>query len=303
MAKKIVASKSGLGLKDEGFLTWFFGRRKQGSRFGLILTHIILVFACILAIYPVLRIVTVSLRPGDRLLSTSLRIIPEDASFSNFKYVILEKDFLRWLWNSLMITLSTAAIGVMIAASSAYAFARWEFKGKRSGLIFLFVTQMIPASMLMIPLYILAVKLQLVNTWRGLVIAYSVSSVPFSIWILKGYYETIPIELEEAALIDGTSRMGAFYKIILPLSTPSLAIAFLFNFTQAWNDFLLARVMLAKPEMYTWPRGLQAMQQQFRTEWGAFSAAAILVSIPVMILFLISSKYLISGLTVGSVKG
>lgn len=289
--------------KDSGFLTWLFGKRKQGSRFGLLLTHIILILCCVMAVYPVLRILTVSLRPGNRLLSTSLAIIPEDASLNNYRYVILEKDFLRWLWNSLVITVSTAFIGVMIAASSAYAFARWEFKGKRSSLIFLFVTQMIPASMLMIPLYILAVKLNLVNTWRGLVIAYSVSSVPFSIWILKGYYETIPIELEEAALIDGTSRMGAFYRIILPLSTPSLAIAFLFNFTQAWNDFLLARVMLAKPEMYTWPRGLQAMQQQFTTEWGAFSAASIMVSIPVMALFLFSSKYLISGLTIGSVKG
>lgn len=286
-----------------GFLRWLFGKRKQGSRFGHFLTHVILILACIVAIYPVLRIFTVSLRPGNRLLSTSLAVIPADASFENYRYALFEKDFLRWLWNSLVITLSTALIGVMIAAASAYAFARWEFKGKRSGLIFLFMTQMIPASMLMIPLYILAVKLGLVNTWRGLVIAYSVSSVPFSIWILKGYYETIPIELEEAALIDGTSRMGAFYRIILPLSTPSLAIAFLFNFTQAWNDFLLARVMLAKPEMYTWPRGLQAMQQQFTTEWGAFSAASIMVSIPVMILFLFSSKYLISGLTVGSVKG
>ena len=289
--------------RGNGFLDWFFGKRKKGSRFSLCLTHLVLIVACVIAIYPVLRIFTVSLRPGDRLLSTSLAIIPPDASFENYRRVIFEKDFLRWLWNSLVITLSTATIGVMLAAASAYGFARWEFRGKRSSLIFLFVTQMIPASMLMIPLYILAVRLGLVNTFRGLVIAYSVSSVPFSIWILKGYYETIPIELEEAALIDGTSRMGAFYRIILPLSTPSLAITFLFNFTQAWNDFLLARVLLTKPEMYTWPRGLQAMQQQFTTEWGAFSAASILVSIPVMILFLFSSKYLISGLTVGSVKG
>ncbi len=289
--------------RREGFFNWFFGRRRKGSRFGLALTHVVLIFFCLMAVYPVLRIVTVSLRPGDRLLSTSLEIIPPDATLDNYKKTLFEKDFLRWIWNSLVITVSTAVIGVMIASTSAYAFARWNFKGKNAALIFLFATQMIPAAMLMIPLYILAVKFQLINTWRGLIVAYSVSSVPFSIWILKGYYDTIPIELEEAALIDGTSRMGAFYRIILPLSTPSLAIAFLFNFTQAWNDFLLARVILARPEMATWPLGLQRMQNLFRTEWGAFSAGALMVSVPVMILFFFSSKYLVSGLTVGSVKG
>lgn len=289
--------------RQESFVSWLFGARRGGSRAGLALTHLVLIFACFMAVYPVLRILTVSLRPGDRLLSTSLAIIPPDWSFDNYRLVLFEKDFLRWLWNSLVITLSTAAIGVIIASTSAYAFARWNFRGKNGALVFLFATQMIPAAMLMIPLYILAVRLGLINTWRGLVVAYSVSSVPFSIWILKGYYDTIPVELEEAALIDGTSRMGAFYRIILPLSAPSLAIAFLFNFTQAWNDFLLARIILARPEMATWPLGLQRMQLQFRTEWGAFSSGALLVSIPVMILFFFSSKYLVSGLTVGSVKG
>lgn len=290
--------------KETSLADWLFKpSRSKGSRIGRLLTHIVLLAACAIAVYPVLRIVTVALRPGDRLLSTSLALIPPDASLENFETVLFKKDFLRWLWNSLVITVSTAAIGVMVASTSAYAFARWNFKGKNGALVFLFATQMIPAAMLMIPLYILAVRFGLINTWRGLVVAYSVGSVPFSIWILKGYYDTIPVELEEAALIDGTSRMGAFYRIILPLSAPSLAIAFLFNFTQAWNDFLLARIILAKPEMATWPLGLQRMQNLFRTEWGAFSAGALLVSVPVMLLFFASSKYLVSGLTVGSVKG
>jgi arabinogalactan oligomer/maltooligosaccharide transport system permease protein len=128
--------------------------------------------------------------------------------------------------------------------------------------------------------------------------------VAFSIWILKGYYDTIPRELEEAALIDGAGRMETFRKIILPLSTPSLAIVFLFNFTQAWNEYLFARIILGNAkEIWTWPLGLQSLQQQFLTEWGMFAAGAFLVTIPVVILFLYSSKYLISGLTLGSVKG
>lgn len=286
-----------------GFAYWLFHRGKDGSRFGRLLTHLVLILACIAAAYPILRVMSVSLRPGDRLLSTSLAIIPPDATLENYRVVLFDKGFFLWIWNSLVITVTTATIGVLLASASAYAFARWEFKGKNASLVFLFATQMIPAAMLMIPLYIIAVKLGLIGTWKGLVIAYSVSSIPFSIWMLKGYYDTIPIELEEAALIDGTSRFGAFYRIILPLSTPSLAICFLFNFMTAWNDYLLARIILQKPGMWTWPLGLQSMVMQFRTEWGAYSAGAILVSIPVMILFFISSKWLISGMTLGSVKG
>jgi arabinogalactan oligomer/maltooligosaccharide transport system permease protein len=191
----------------------------------------------------------------------------------------------------------------MVASTSAYAFSRWNFPGRNPSLIFLLATQMIPGSMLMIPIYVIAARTGLINTWRGLVIAYSVSAVPFSIWILKGYYDSIPMELEQSAMVDGATRMQAFFRIILPLSTPALAIAFLFNFTQAWNDFLLARIMLQQTELYTWPLGLQSMQRQFMTQWGEFSAAALMVSVPVMIMFLTSSRWLISGLTVGSVKG
>ncbi len=284
-------------------LAWLFKRTRNGSPIGIAMTYLVLILACIAAVYPILRVASVSLRPGDRLLSTDLSIIPPDATLDNYRAVLQDTKFPNWLWNSLVITLSTSFIGVMIASTSAYAFSRWNFRGKKAGLIFLFATQMIPAAMLMIPLYILAARLGLINTWRGLVIAYSVTAVPFSIWILKGYYDTIPTELEEAAMIDGASRMGAFLKIILPLSTPSLAIAFLFNFTQVWNDYLLARIMLQREEMFFWTQGIRTFADNFRTQWGLYSSASLIVSIPVMVLFLASSKYLISGLTVGSVKG
>jgi len=281
----------------------FFVRSRGDSPAKRIVIHIVLIFACFLAIYPVVRVFTISIRPGNRILSTDLSIIPEGASFETYRNVIRDTEFLLWIWNSVSITLSTAAIGVIIASTSAYAFSRWNFPGKTLGMISLLATQMIPAAMLMIPLYILAIRLNLINTWRGLVIAYSVSSVPFSIWILKGYYDTIPYELEQAAMIDGAGRLEAFYRIILPLSAPALAIAFLFNFTQAWNEFVLARIMLQKPELATWPLGLNRMIVQFQTQWDEFSAASIMISIPVMALFLLSSKFLISGLTLGSVKG
>ena len=282
----------------------FFKSGREDSPFKLTLIHLALILCCCAAVYPVLRVLSVSLRPGDRLLSTSLAIIPPDATFQAFVTVLTEKEFLLWLWNSLIITCATAIIGVMLAATSAYAFSRWRFLGREPGMVFLLATQMIPAPMLMVPIYLLAIKLGLTQTYRGLVIAYAVTAVPFSIWILKGYYDTIPRDLEQAAMIDGASPIGTFWRIILPLSTPALAIVFLFNFMTAWSDYLLARVMIASKEaLWTWPLGLQAFQSQFQTQWGMFSAASIMVMIPVMALFLYSSKWLISGLTLGSVKG
>ncbi|MEM5948845.1 sugar ABC transporter permease [Spirochaetia bacterium 38H-sp] len=280
-------------------------RRKMGhdSIAFRIFTHIVLIIACVIAIFPVLRVLSVSLRPGDRLLSTSLRIIPEGATLDNYRDVLFKKDFFLWLWNSVLISVSTAFIGLMLAATSAYAFSRWNFKGKKAGLVFLLSTQMIPATMMMVPLYILAARFGFINTYRGLVLAYSVGSIPFSVWMLKGYYDTIPNTLEEAAMIDGATRMQTFYRIILPLALPGLSIAFLFNFMNSWKDFLLARIMLQKDFLFTWPLGLQQLQGQFRTAWGMFAAASILVAIPVVALFIYTSRYLVSGLTLGSVKG
>jgi arabinogalactan oligomer/maltooligosaccharide transport system permease protein len=282
----------------------FFKSGREDSPFKRILINLALILSCAIAVYPVLRVLSVSLRPGDRLLSTSLAIIPDDATLEAYRTVLVEKEFLVWLWNSIAITTATAIIGVILAATSAYAFSRWRFPGRGPGLVFLLTTQMIPAPMLMVPIYILATKLGLTQSYRGLVLAYSVTSVPFSIWILKGYYDTIPHELEEAALIDGVSRLSAFWRIILPLSTPALAIVFLFSFMAAWSDYLLARVMIASERsLWTWVLGVRDFQSQFQTQWGFFSAASILVMIPVVALFLYSSKWLISGLTLGSVKG
>jgi arabinogalactan oligomer/maltooligosaccharide transport system permease protein len=288
----------------------FFYRAHGDSPFKRLIIHLILIGACIIAVYPILRIFTISIRPGDRLLSTDLRIIPKDATLNSYRLVLFgdpvtkrKSDFFLWLWNSLVITLTTATIGVILSASAAYAFSRFRFPGRGPGLIFLLTTQMIPAGMLLLPLYIMLTRLKLINNYLGLVIAYSVTSVPFSIWILKGYFDTIPLDLEEAALIDGTSRLGAFYRIILPLSTPSLAIAFLFNFMSGWSEYLVARVVLQKANMYTWPLGLWTFAGQFTLAAGRFAAASIMIALPAMALFLYSSKWLVSGLTLGGVKG
>ncbi len=292
-----------------GLLRWFFFRSRGDSPFKLLLINLILIVACLIAIYPVARVFSVSLRPGDRLLSTDLALIPKDATWSNYTQLLASKDFFLWVWNSLTVTVSVSVIGVILAATSAYAFSRWKFPGRAPALVLLLSTQMIPAIMMLIPLYLMFVGftrqfgIPLVGSYLGLIVAQSAGGVPFSIWILKGYYDTIPVDLEEAAKIDGAGPLGAFYRIILPLSTPALAIVFLFNFMASWVDYILPRVMLPKTALFTWPLGLQRLQGQFQTEWGMFAAASVLVAIPSMALFLYSSKWLISGLTLGSVKG
>jgi len=276
-------------------------RRRQLVKAGL--THAALIAACLVCVYPLLRMIAVSLRPGDRLISTDLALIPAGATLASYARVFAETNFLLWLWNSLVITAVTSLIGVSLAATAGYAFSRFRFPGDRLGLTLLLGTQMIPAGMLLLPLFLMIMRLGLINTYLGMVIAYSVSSLPFSIWILKGYYDTIPRSLEEAALVDGTTRFGAFYRIVLPLSTPALSIAFLFNFTQAWNEYLVARVVLCDAQKYTWTLGLFELQGQFITQWGMFAAGSFLVTVPVLLIFLHSSKWLISGLTLGGVKG
>ncbi len=291
-------------------LRWFFVRGRGDSPFKTLLIHAALIVASIIAVYPVLRVVTISLRPNDTLLTTDLRIIPKNATLENYKEVLFgapeknrQSDFFLWIWNSFSVVAVTSVISMMLAAVSAYAFSRFRFPGRAVGLVFLLTTQMIPAGMLLLPLFIMLAQLKMINTALGLIIAYSVSSVPLTIWTLKGYYDTIPVDLEEAALIDGANRFTVFTRIILPLSTPALAIAFLFSFMGGWSEYLVARVVLQRNDLFTWPLGIFTYAEQFTVSWGKFAAASVLIAIPVMALFLYSSKWLISGLTLGSVKG
>ncbi len=281
------------------------GRTGRGD--GVLKTamvHGTLFLAALIAIFPVLRVISVSLRPSDQLLERTFNFIPPGATLNNYVHVVSDTDFVKWLINSLLITVGTSIVGLIFAATSAYAFSRYKFPGRGLGLTALLATQLIPATMLLVPLFIIAVQLGLQGTYRGLMIAYSVTSVPFSIWILKGYYDTVPIDLEEAAMVDGCSQLEAFWRILIPLSAPALAIVFLFNFLAAWNEYVLARVMIgSQSDLYTWPIGILRFQAQFQTQWGDLAAASVLVSIPIVALFLYSSKWLVNGVTLGGVKG
>jgi arabinogalactan oligomer / maltooligosaccharide transport system permease protein len=269
----------------------------------LFLSYLALAIVSVIAIYPILQVITISLRPADRLLSTSLRIIPENATFSNYIELFRDRPFLRWMGNSILISFVVTATGVVLAAMAGYAFSRFDFLGKKIGLLSLLTTQMFPATMLLLPLYIMLIKLGLINTYMGIIIIYTATALPFTIWTMKGYYDTIPYSLEEAARIDGCNQFEAFYKVILPLAAPALVITALFAFMTAWAEYLVAAQILQDSRLWTLPLGLKSFESNMTTEWGLYGASSIIVTIPVVLLFLGLSKYLVSGLTLGSVKG
>jgi len=267
------------------------------------LRHLILILTCLVTIYPILQIFSISLRPSDSLYSTSLRLIPENASFESYRVMLFEKPFWVWMRNSLVVAFATAILGVTLASTSAYVLSRFELRGRNAILFGVLTTQMFPATMLLLPLYLLMRNLGLVNTLFGVVLAYTATALPFCVWTMKGYYDTIPRTLEEAALVDGLSEIGAFWRITLPLAAPALVITFLFSFLAGYAEFIVARTLLVSRDLYTLPLGLESLASTFQTEWANYAAGSLLVAVPVVLLFLALSRYLVEGLTLGGVKG
>jgi len=278
-----------------------FNRRDSLGKTTLI--YAALIVACICAVYPILNIITISLRPADALFTKSLSIIPPNATFDNFRQAFIQYDMLPWLYHSLIVSVSACVFSVLVSITAGYAFSRFEFRGKKMGLSLILVTQMFPLAMTLLPLYLMLINLKMTNSYWALAIIYVAFSIPFNIWMMKGFYDTIPKSLEESAYVDGASVFRSFYQIILPLAKPAVALTALFSFMAAWSEYLVASVIINDAGKLTLPVGLVSMQGQFSTAWGIYSAGALITAVPVMILFIVLSKYLVGGLTVGSVKG
>jgi arabinogalactan oligomer / maltooligosaccharide transport system permease protein len=281
-------------------------RRRRGRRPAVSAAlHLGLLGAVLIAIFPVLWIVLSSFKHANDINPPRLQILPPDWTAANYRHVLSGNDhiFLHWLANSLIIAFFTTVVGIFVAATAAYAFSRYRFPGYRPALTSFLITQMFPGAILLVPIYNIIVKLDLLNTKTALVLAYSTVAVPFCVWMLKGYFDTIPISLEEAGRIDGLTPFGTFWRIVIPLSLPGLIVTGFYTFLTAWNEVMFANVFLTSEKNYTLPIGLRVYVNQFEIHYENLTAGAVLVTIPAIVVFLIAQRYLISGLTRGGVKG
>lgn len=276
-----------------------------------IASHVILVIAVSFALYPVLWVVSVAFS-GSRTPAAQLLPIPHDPTLEHLRAVVsttrVTAEGSMWLFgrqfaNSLVVSLATAFVGVAIAIPAAYALARFDFLGKERGTSALLATQMFPAVASAIPLYLMLDALGLLNSRTGLVVCYASTSVPFAIFQLRAAFEAIPVDLEEAAMVDGATRFEAFLRVVLPAARPAIAVTALFAFMSAYNEYILAATLLGRDEMFTLPVVLQRYIGEYDAQIERFAAGAVLVSVPVMALFYVAQRHLVAGLTSGGVKG
>ena len=273
------------------------------------LVHAVLLAATAFALYPLLWVVAIALTPGGLGAHSGVLPVPREPSLENFRLVLGAGSAERgWLFatqtfNSLVVSLATAGAAVAIATPAAYALARFPFVGARAGMRGLLATQMFPAVASAVPLYLLLDALHLLDSRAGLILVYASTAVPFAIFQMRGAFLAIPVDIEEAAMVDGATRAQAFYRVVLPAARPAIAVTALFAFMSAWNEFILAATLLSRERAFTLPVVLQRYVGEHDAAWGAFAAGAILVSVPVMALFYLAQRQLVAGLTAGGVKG
>lgn len=270
--------------------------------------HVLLVCVTVATLFPVIFVLKLAFS-GEQSLNIGLAPWPETFSTSNFSDVIGRQDlagnqlFPRQLLNSVVVALATTIMGIFLACTAAYALSRFRFPGRRAALFSFLVSQMFPGTLMLIPLFVIMNALGLLNNLLGLILVYSTTAIPFCVWMLKGYFDTIPVELEESARIDGASPIVIFYRIIIPLARPAIAVTALFSFMTAWNEFILAATFMESETAYTLPVMLQGFVGEYGGSWGSFAAGSVIVSLPVVLLFFLLQKHLVSGLTAGGVKG
>ena len=267
-------------------------------------THYLALTAFILfALFPLYWLLKVSVTPTRLLYSEGIRMWPSDTTWANYGFVLTESDFPRFFMNSLIVSGSTAFIVTIVAAVAGYAFSRFAFRGKMVIVALMLITQMFPLVMLIAPIFKILSPLGLTNSLTGLVIVYSAFNVPFATFLMQSFFDGVPKDLEEAAMIDGDTRFGAFRKIVLPLTLPGIGATLGFVFTAAWSELLFALMLISKAGKQTFPVGLLSFVGKFSVDFGQMMAAGVLALIPACLFFIFIQKYLVQGLTAGAVKG
>lgn len=277
---------------------------KTKSKLELAGIYTIFAFMAVIILYPLVWAIGMSLNPGNSLYSSS--IIPENWSLEHYKWLFTDprSDYLLWYKNSMIVSTCAAFFSVIMTSFVAYAFSRYKFVGRQSGLYTFLILQMFPVMMAMVALYIFLHLIGLLDSLTGLILIYIGGQIPFNAWLVKGYLDTIPKELDEAAYMDGAGHFTVFLKIVLPLAKPILAVVALFNFMTPLFDFILPSIILNSPENYTIALGLfNFINDQFSNNFTRFAAGSILIAIPVAIVYLFLQRFLISGLTAGGTKG
>lgn len=284
-------------------LFWKERFNRNDSIVKIAFMYSVLIIMAFIAIFPILYIFSVSIAPGQSIFKSTFKFIPDNATLEHFEDILFKSDFLIWIKNSLFVSIVATVITLVASVTAAYAFSRYQFKGKGVIMTTFLLTRMFPAPMLLLPIFKILMNFDWLNTYKGLIIPYVATAVPFCVWTLKGFFDTVPLSIEESAYMDGASLSRIFINIVLPLSLPALGIASLFAFTAAWNEYVVASIVITDTSLKTLPVGVTGLQDALSTPWGLLSAASLLTAIPVMILFIGLSKFMVSGLTLGGVKG
>ncbi|GAA2987423.1 sugar ABC transporter permease [Streptomyces fulvorobeus] len=276
--------------------------RQRGDRSPLASAglHLTLVIASVIAVFPVLWVLLTSLKPAKYATTTDFF---RDTTFVNYTNLIRDTEFLSWFGNSVIIAGLSTVIGVFVSATTGYAVSRFRFPGKRGLMWTLLITQMFPVAVLIVPIYNIMSSIGLLNQPAGLVITYLTISVPFCAWMMKGFFDTIPREIDESGQVDGLTPFGTFWRLILPLAKPGLAVTAFYSFITAWGEVAYASAFMVGDENLTLAGGLQKFVNQYGAQWGPMTAASVLIAIPAALVFLFAQRHLVTGMSAGAVKG
>ncbi|GGX09330.1 sugar ABC transporter permease [Streptomyces chartreusis] len=277
-------------------------RRGENSRRTSVVSHGILIVASLIALFPVAWLVFLSLGPDkDDYLHPGG--IWKKMTLDNYTFVLQETKFFDWLTSTMIVTLGTTLIGVVISATTGYAVSRMRFPGYKKFMWVLLVTQMFPVAVLMVPMYQILSEVQLIDNYLGLILVYCSTTVPYCAWLMKGYFDTIPFEIDEAGRVDGLSPFGTFARLILPLAKPGLAVAAFYSFLTAFGEVAFASTFMLSDTKYTFAVGLQTFVSEHDAQRNLMAATAVLIAIPVSAFFYFVQKNLVTGLTAGGTKG
>lgn len=268
------------------------------------LLHYLLLGAYVaVALFPLFWLLKVSLTPNELLYAEGVRLWPSRITLDHYSSVVTHTQFPMFFRNSVIVSSFTALISTLLAAGAGYAFSRFQFRGKHAIVALMLITQMFPLVMIIAPIFRLLSPLGLTNSLTGLIIVYTAFNVPFATFLMQSFFDAIPKELEEAALLDGANRFAAFLRIIVPLTLPGLAATLGFVFTAAWSELLFALMLNSSSTASTFPVGLLAFVSKFSVDFGQMMAAGVLALVPVCVFFVFIQRYLVQGLTAGAVKG